>query len=126
MLRTAPAPGTNIPALRRPRTLGRLSLLTAVALVATVVVPFLGASNSFASTLDQKRAEARRLAAQIDANDNQISILDEEYNATQLKIAALNRSIVGAQQRLTVAQRHTLGLRNEVRARAAALYMNTG
>jgi cell wall-associated NlpC family hydrolase len=126
MLRTAPASGNNIPRRRRPRTLGRLSLLTAVALVATFATPFLGASNGFASTLDQKRAEAKRLAAQIDANDNEISILDEQYNGTVLKIAALNKSIAGAQQRLAVAQRHTLGLRNEVRARAAALYMNAG
>ncbi len=126
MLRTVPASGNNIPYRRRPRTLGRLSLLTAVALVATIATPFLGASNAFASTLDQKRAEAKRLAAQIDANDNEISILDEQYNGTVLRIAALNKSIAGAQQRLTVAQRHTLGLRNQVRARAAALYMNAG
>jgi cell wall-associated NlpC family hydrolase len=126
MLRTVPASGTNIPARRRPRTLGRLSLLTAVALLATLAVPFIGVSNSFAGTLDQKRAEAQRIAAQIDANDNQISILDEQYNGTVLKIADLNKSIAGAQSRLTVAERHTLGLRSEVRARAAALYMNAG
>jgi peptidoglycan DL-endopeptidase CwlO len=126
MLRTVPASGTNIPVRRRPRTLGRLSLLTAVALLTTLATPFLGVSNAFASTLDQKRAEAQRIAAQIDANDNQISILDEQYNGAVLKIADLNHSIAGAQQRLSVAERHTLGLRKEVRARAAALYMNAG
>jgi cell wall-associated NlpC family hydrolase len=126
MLRTVPHSGTNIPARRRPRTLGRLSLLTAVALLATIATPFVGASNGFASTLDQKRAEANRLAAQIDANDNQISILDEQYNGAVLQIASLNRSIVGAQQRLTIAERHALGLRSQVRERAAALYMNAG
>jgi cell wall-associated NlpC family hydrolase len=126
MLRTVPHSGTNIPARRRPRTLGRLSLLTAVALLATIATPFLGASNGFASTLDQKRAEANRLASQIDANDNQISILDEQYNGAVLQIASLNRSIVGAQQRLTIAERHALGLRSQVRERAAALYMNAG
>jgi cell wall-associated NlpC family hydrolase len=126
MLRTVPASGTNIPVRRRPRTLGRLSLLTAVALLTTLATPFLGVSNGFASTLDQKRAEAQHIAAQIDANDNQISILDEQYNGAVLKIADLNHSITGAQQRLSVAERHTLGLRKEVRARAAALYMNAG
>jgi cell wall-associated NlpC family hydrolase len=126
MLRTVPTPRSNIAARRGPRTLGRLSLLTAVALLATIATPFLGVSNGFASTLDQKRAEASHLAAQIDANDNQISILDEQYNGTVLKIADLNKSIAGAQERLTVAARHTLGLRSEVRARAAALYMNAG
>jgi cell wall-associated NlpC family hydrolase len=126
MLRTVPAPGNNIPARRRPRTLGRLSLLTAVALLATLATPLIGNTNAFASTLDQKRAEAKHLAGQIDANDNEISILDEQYNEAVLKIATLNKDIASAQQRLTVAQRHTLGLRNEVRARAAALYMNAG
>jgi len=128
MLRTVPATGDNIAARRRPRTLGRLSLLTAVALIATLAGPLVGVGvpNAFASTLDQKRAEADQIAAQIDANNNQISILDEEYNGAVLQIADLNKSIVAAQQRLAVAARHTNQLRDEVRARAAALYMSAG
>jgi peptidoglycan DL-endopeptidase CwlO len=126
MLRTVPASRSSIAARRRLRTLGRLSLLTAVALLATLASPFVGASTAFATTLDQKRAEASQIAAQIDANDNQISILDEQYNGAVLQIAQLNRSIAGAKQRLAVTQRHTIVLRDEVRARAAALYMNAG
>jgi cell wall-associated NlpC family hydrolase len=130
MLRTDPAHGNNIPARRRPRTrsrtIGRLSLLTVVALLATIATPFLGASNAFASTLDQKRAEATHLDAQINANDNEISVLDEQYNEAVLKIATLNKGIASARQRLTVAQRHTFALRDQVRARAASLYMNAG
>ncbi|HEY5012821.1 MAG TPA: C40 family peptidase [Acidimicrobiia bacterium] len=123
MLRTDPAIRSNIAARRSPRTLGRLSLLLALALFATLVSPFIGVSNVFATPLDQKRAEARQIAAQIDANDNQISILDEQYNGAVLRIAQANRGIADARSRLRVAQRHADGLRTEVRARAAALYM---
>jgi cell wall-associated NlpC family hydrolase len=98
-------------------------LLAAVGLLSTLALPFVGVSNGFASTLDQKRAEAKQIAAQIDANDTQISILDEQYNGAVLQISQLTQSIATAQQQLAVTERHTLGLRNQVRARAAALYM---
>jgi len=123
MLRTEPATRSNIAARRRPRTLGRLSLAIALSVIATVASPFAGIPHAFATPLEQKRAEARHIAAQIDANDNQISILDEQYNGAVLRVAELTRGIHDAQQRLAVAKRHTRGLRTEVRARAAALYM---
>src|SRR5690242_21496106 len=51
------------------------------------------------STLDQKRAEAQHIANEIDANNNQIDILDEQYNAAVLKVAQLNKSIASAKAR---------------------------
>ena len=98
-----------------------MSLLTAVALITTLTAPFVGAA--FATPLDQKRAEAKQIAAQIDANDVHIEVLTEQYNGTQIQIAALTKNIAAAQARLDVTQRHTDGLRREVRSRAAALYM---
>jgi cell wall-associated NlpC family hydrolase len=123
MLRTEPAPRSNIAARRRPRTLGRLSLLIAIGLFSTLAAPFLGVTNGFASTLDEKRAEAKQIAAQIDANNTRISILDEQYNGAVLQAAELTKSIDAAQKSLDATQRHTNGLRDEARARAAALYM---
>src|SRR5260221_2069047 len=123
MLRTEPATRSNISARSGPRTLGRLSLLVAVGLLSTLAMPFVGAGNAFASTLDQKRAEAKQINAQIDANNNQISILDEQYNGTVLQIAQLNKGIGNAQHNLDTEQRRTDGLRSEIRARAVALYM---
>jgi cell wall-associated NlpC family hydrolase len=123
MLRPEPAIRSNIASRRRPRTLGRLSVAIAVAIFATLVSPFIGTTKVFATTLDQKRAEARRIAAQIDANDERISVLDEQYNGAVLRIAQLTKNINDAQQRLGVAQRHASSLRTQVRARAAALYM---
>ena len=122
MLRNQPATSSNIAARRRPRTLGRLGLIVAVALVASVVTPFVN-GTAFASTLDQKRAEARQIAAQIDANDTKIELLSEQYNGTILKIASLSHRIVNARADLRAAQKHADGLKSQVRQRAAALYM---
>ena len=98
-------------------------MLTAVALITTLTAPFVGATHAFATPLEQKRAEANRIAAQIDANNTQIEVLSEQYNGTQIRIATLTKNIADAQARLIVTQHHTDGLRREVRSRAAALYM---
>lgn len=124
MLRTQPEIRGNIPAPRRPRTLGRLSLAVAIAMLAALFSPLAGTSQVFATTLDQKRAEARQIASEIAQNDERISVLDEQFNGTKLKIAQLTQNIKDAQARLTVAKRHSHGLRTEVRSRAAALYMS--
>jgi cell wall-associated NlpC family hydrolase len=124
MLRTEPAIRNNRAARRRPsRNLGRLSLVVVVAVLATLFSPFGGTSRVFATTLDQKRAEARQLANQIDANDTRISVLDEQYNGAVLRIAQLTKNIAQAQQRLAAAKHTSNGLRTQVRSRAAALYM---
>jgi hypothetical protein len=113
----------NIAARRRPRTLGRLSLAVAAAVVASVVAPFVGSTHGFATTLEQKRAEARHIAEQIDANNERISILDEQYNGAVLRIAKLTKNIKDAQAALAVARHNADGLRAQVRSRAAELYM---
>jgi cell wall-associated NlpC family hydrolase len=123
MLRTQPESRSNIPTRRRPRILGRLSLAVAITMLATLFSPFGGTSQVFATTLDQKRAEARQLADEIDANNERISVLDEQFNGTKLKIAQLTKNIQEAQQRLAVAKKHSHGLQTQVRSRAAALYM---
>jgi cell wall-associated NlpC family hydrolase len=124
MLRTQPASrNTRAPRRRPSRTLGRLSLAVAIAVVATLFSPFTGTSHVFATTLDQKRAEARQLADQIDTNNERISVLDEQYNGAVLRIAQLTKNIAEAQQRLAVAKKNSNALRGQVRSRAAALYM---
>jgi cell wall-associated NlpC family hydrolase len=123
MLRTEPAVRHNVAAEKRPRVLGRLSVLLAVALLGAVVAPL--ANAAFASSpLDQKRAEAKQLANEIDANNNRVDVLDEQYNETVVKVAQLNRQIGDAQASLAATQRHTDHLRSEVRSRAADLYMS--
>jgi cell wall-associated NlpC family hydrolase len=98
-------------------------LLLAIAVFAATASPFVGASVAYATPLEQKRAEAAQIAAQIDANDTRIEILAEQYNGAVLRVAQLTRNIVAAQIQLLTAQRHADGLRSQVRARAAALYI---
>ena len=121
MLRLEPATRRIIAEGRRVRRFRRLSVLLAGSLSLAAVAPVGSAFGT--STLDQKRAEARHIAAQIDANNNQIDVLDEQYNETVLHIAQLNRGISAARASLAAAQRHTDTLRGQVRSRAADLYM---
>jgi cell wall-associated NlpC family hydrolase len=124
MLRTEPAVRHNVAARKRPRGLGRLSVLLAVVLLGSVVAPI--ANAAFAtSPLDQKREEAKHLANEIDANNNRIDVLDEQYNASVLKVAQLNKQIGTAKASLETAQHHTDHLRSEVRSRAADLYISS-
>jgi cell wall-associated NlpC family hydrolase len=123
MLRTEPATSSVISPRRRLRTVRRISLAIVLALFAALASPFTGTTHVFATTLDEKRAEARQIAAQIDANDNRISVLDEQYNGAVLRIAELNKSIHEAKQRLNAAKKTRGVLRDQVRSRAAALYM---
>src|ERR1700750_208227 len=99
MLRTEPAVRHNVAAPKRPRGLGRLSVLLAVALLGGLVAPI--ANSAFAtSALDQKRAEAKHIANEIDANNNRIDVLDEQYNNAVLKVAQLNHEIGAAKASL--------------------------
>jgi cell wall-associated NlpC family hydrolase len=123
MLRTKSADSSVISTERRPRTVRRVSLAVAVAVFSALAVPFTGTTHAFATTLDAKRAEARQIAAQIDANNTRISVLDEQYNGAVIRIAELNRSIHQAKQRLNAAKAARGVLRDQVRSRAAALYM---
>src|SRR4026209_1738858 len=123
MLRTESAIRNSIPARRRSRTLGRLSVAVAVAILAAVASPFVGTTHGYATTLEEKRAEARHIAQQIEANGERISVLDEQYNGAVLRIAQLTKGIDQAKQRLAAAKRNTNGLRSQVRSRAASLYM---
>jgi cell wall-associated NlpC family hydrolase len=123
MLRTEPAVRHNVAGSKRPRAFGRLSLLLAIVLGAVSIAPFTG--SAFAtSPLDQKRSEARHLANEIDANNNRIDVLDEQFNDARLRVAQLTRQIGAAQASLEVATKHTDHLRSEVRSRAADLYIS--
>ena len=60
---------------------------------------------------ESARPEARRGAVtsptRSDANNNQIDVLDEQYNEAVLKVAQLNHQIADAKASLATTQRHT-------------------
>jgi peptidoglycan DL-endopeptidase CwlO len=90
-----------------PRHRRRLGVLVGIALLSS---PLLATAGS-ASPLGDKRAEAARLAAQLDAQGERLSALDEQYNRAVLNVqetaaalGAAERDIASANDRFTKAR----------------------
>jgi cell wall-associated NlpC family hydrolase len=73
-----------------------------------------------------KAAEAKRLAAAITANDNRISVLDEQYDQTNLKIQQTSDALTKARADIESARRKTNRIHDLLRGRAAQLYTQAG
>ena len=104
------------------RRVARLVPLLAIALV-TVVVPVAVAR---ATPVDDKRAQAAQLQAQIDANGDRIAALGEQYDGAKLRLDDANRAIADAQTRYARAQQQWKAIRARLAARAAEIYMSAG
>src|SRR4051794_29911543 len=104
----------------------------AVALAATFALSgamFATASTAHAtpeSDLAAQRQKAAQLEAQIEANGNRVSILDEQYTSAQLKIQRANEQIAADEHRLEARQHETDTVRELLAARATELYMDAG
>jgi cell wall-associated NlpC family hydrolase len=114
---------------RIPRRRGRLSTLivaTALALFAMFAAAPVPAGAAPPTDLAAAHARAKQLETQIDANNQRIEILDEQYNRTQASITEATNRIAAAQRQLDVSVAHAANLRQRVVARAAQLYMGSG
>ena len=112
------------PLTRRWRaTRPALAALVLVALATPMISEATPAAASPQDQLSQKQAQAAQLQAQIDANGNRISILDEQFNQTQLAIDEANQGIADTQSRLDAAATRADALKGELASRAAALYV---
>jgi cell wall-associated NlpC family hydrolase len=92
-----------------------------MSLVAAVAAP-LTATAAGASPIDDKKAEAARLSAAIDANGDKISALDEERNAAQLELQDAQAQIATAKQQIDQAQQQADALKAALGQRAASIY----
>jgi len=81
------------------------------------------AGASPADDLAKKRAQAEALEADIAENGTRISILDEQFNQTQIAIETANAGLAETQERLDAAASRSEELRTEVASRAAVLYV---
>ena len=99
------------------------ALLTALVSTTLWVTGPATAAPSPQDQLAQKQAEASELQSKIDANGMRISVLDEQYNATQLEIDEANDGIADTQRRLDAAASRTGQLESQLSSRAAALYV---
>jgi len=107
----------------------RRTLSVALCLTVASLAPVLGGAVAHAdpqATIASKAAEARRIAAQIDANGNRISILDEQYDQARINIANADQALADAQKRIASAQRDTRRLTSMIEGRAAELYTQAG
>src|SRR5262249_44999978 len=101
---------------------GRTSLVAAAALLAGLAAPFVGLRPAAADKISDKRAEAARIAHQIDANGERISVLDEQINEADARIGQLRQQTRLAEVHVAAADRVTSSLRGNLQTRAAALY----
>ncbi len=117
----SPTRGGGIPHVRRLAALG-LSLGLAVGL--TAIAGPAGATPQ--GDLASKTAQAKQLAAEIDANSTRADILDEQYLQARDAVAAANRQIASAEAGIAAARRQESTLRARLGGRAAMLYMGAG
>ena len=98
-----------------------------VAVIAVVVAALaLAPLAAGGSPIDDKKAEAARLQAQIDANGATIDALSEQYNGAIYHLSKIDAQIAEAQARVQTAQDNFDQLRQQVGTRAAAIYMGAG
>lgn len=98
-----------------------------VAVVAVIVAALaLAPLAAGGSPIDDKKAEAARLQAQIDANGTKIDALSEQYNGAIYRLSKIDAQIAESQSRVKAAQDNFDQLRQQVSTRAAAIYMGAG
>lgn len=78
------------------------------------------------SPIDDKRAQAAQIQAQINANGDKIDALSEQYNGAVYRLQQLDGQIASSQARLQAAQAQFDKVRHEVDLRAAEIYMGAG
>lgn len=81
-----------------------------------------GATPAAAAPIDDKRAEAAALEAEINANAEQLSGLNEQINANQEQLDQANATVADAEARIAAARAETKRLLGLVRQRAASVY----
>jgi cell wall-associated NlpC family hydrolase len=92
----------------------------------TLLLPLLGAASAAGSPIQDKQAEASRIQAQLDAQGNRISQLDEQYNRAQMNVASTQASLTKAQADLAAANRRFADVKSRMSQAAVNAYMHGG
>ena len=80
-----------------------------------------GGQLASASPIDDKKAQAAKLQAQINANGSKISALAEKFNGARMRLDQTNRALADAQSNLAAAEARAGAIRSALSGRAAAL-----
>ena len=103
------------------------SRLATAALVVSLLVPFsLWGGSAGADTVGDRRAQAQRLAAQLDALNQRSSQLVEAYNQARLRLDQVNAKLAAAKAALGSTDGQLNGARSRVRDMAVQSYMQGG
>jgi cell wall-associated NlpC family hydrolase len=90
---------------------------------ATLLLGALAPMRASGDTIDDKKAQAQQLQAEIDENGARISALTERYNGAVLEYNNAQARVAETKQRLAAAEAEQSRLTDLVAARGAALYM---
>ena len=99
-----------------------IPLVLAVAAFTALVLP----TSSPAAPIDDKRAQAAELEAQITATARKLSDLNEQINDAQIQLDAANQTIADADAAVDAAKARTAELKRIVAERAVSLYQRSG
>jgi len=105
--------------LRRGRQLGAL-------LVMAIVAVQMLAPVASADPLSAKRAQAARLADEIERAENRVSIAAERVNVARIKVDSLRSQVADAEAKMRDADARTGRVKTELRAQAVQTYMRGG
>jgi peptidoglycan DL-endopeptidase CwlO len=96
------------------------------AIAALISLAVLGAAGptrlAGASPIDDKRAQAKAIQDQIDANGDRISALAEQFNAAQLRLDEAQQAITDAQARIDASRAEVARIKRLIDLRAASVY----
>src|SRR5215211_2593832 len=115
----SPDPTVRAPCARHARWFAALALVVAL-------VHLVSAGRAHGDPIDDKRAEAKALQNEIDANGAQLDALSEQYNGAQYRLEQAQAAAADAQQKLDATTVEVARLRDLVNQRAAALYRGLG
>src|SRR5215510_804782 len=99
-----------------------IPLALAVASLTALVLP----THGMAAPIDDKRAQAAQLEAQINANAQKLGSLNEQINDAQVELDTANQAIADADAQVAAAKARTSELRKIVAQRAVSLYTGSG
>jgi peptidoglycan DL-endopeptidase CwlO len=102
------------------RHIRHISLMLLIGLAAGVLAD-VGAVAG-ADPISDKRAQAKAIQDQIDANGEKISALAEQFNAAQLRLDEAERAIADAQARIDAARAEVARIKHLIELRAASTY----
>jgi cell wall-associated NlpC family hydrolase len=95
---------------------------TAITMLVVLALAVAGSAYAGATPIDDKRAQAKAIQDQIDANGEKIGTLGEAYNGAQYRLEQAQQAAAAAQAKITTTRQDIKRLRGVIRKRAVSVY----